>query len=148
MEKTMEHRVYTGSIDELIGHLTAHPVAIVSCITETNEEIIREGKPFLGFYIDENNPIHDYQFDDAVRFIKKYIQEGDVLVVCEEGASRSVAVALAYYLSVGISYEQSIKKLGRGRPYCLIHEYSLMNWAHKKGFIDDKTYEREKIRFK
>lgn len=97
----------------------------------------------MGLNIGDDDPIAVWQFEDAIKFIGKYLGEGDVQVICQEGRSRSVAIGLAYYLSAGMSYERAIIELGDRYPACRIHAWSLTNWAHHNGFIDKETFESE-----
>lgn len=138
------YKVRIGMLEDLEYPPRQDIVAMVSCIgPETEGEVIREGKPFLGLNIYDNQPIHIWQFDKAIKFIGKYIKKGDVQVVCEGGSSRSVAIAVGYYLSIGMGYYDAIKKVGMGPPKCGIHRWSLLIYALKKGFINKDEIQKE-----
>lgn len=139
----MPYKIRIGILEDLEYPPHEDLAAMLSCISYTEGEIIRKGKPFLGLHIGDRDPIMYWQFDDAIKFIDKYIKKGDVQVVCEGGSSRSVAVALAYYLSTGMKYDDAIKKLGMGVPKCWIHRRSLVDWTHEKGFMDEEDFQKE-----
>jgi len=140
-----EHEVITGPMDELCYPIREDVSAMISCLGEgeQSKESTRDGKPFLSFSTQDFAPITTWQYDDSIEFIKKHIKDGDVQVICEEGYSRSVSIALAYLMSTGMGYEKAIKNFGHGLPSCLVHQWGLVGYAHKKGYIDDKKYKSE-----
>jgi protein-tyrosine phosphatase len=142
MKQRVNHKVITGPMDELCYPIAENVSAVISCLGSTKENT-RDGKPFLGLSTEDFAPITTYQYDDSIEFIKKHIKDGDVQVICEEGHSRSVSIALAYLMSTGMSYEKAINDFGHGLPSCLVHQWSLIQYAHKKGYIDDKKYKKK-----
>lgn len=141
-------KVELGNLEDLCYKPRGDVAAIFVCITDTKgEEIIWEGKPFMGYYIDDIEPISYEVFDKANEFIDKHIKNGCVKVVCEEGKSRSVAISLAYYMHKGMSLDEAVKELER-YPSCRIHGWSLINWAHEKGYMDRDIFEKEKLKIR
>ncbi len=146
----MSYKIRIGILEDLEYPPMKTFAAMLSCIgvPVTDGEIIRQGKPFLGLDIPDGQfaNIMYWQLDEAVKFIGKYIKKGDVQVICEGGVSRSVAVGLAYYLSTGMSYDDSIDKLDHGNPAGWGHEWDLIHWAYKRKFMDEKTFTSVKSR--
>jgi hypothetical protein len=137
-----KHEVITGPMDELGYPIAENVSAMISCLGSSKENT-RDGKPFLGLDTQDFAPITTWQYEDSIKFIEKHIKDGDVQVICEEGHSRSVSIALAYLMSTGKGYGDAIKEFGHGLPSCLVHQWGLVGYAHKKGYISDKEYKKE-----
>lgn len=130
-----KYEIIIGDIYDLKNPPPEGVAAVCSCIHRTNGETIRNGKPFLGLNIREDNPIMPSQFDEGIEFIKKYIGTGDIVVACEQGLCRSVSISIAYYVNVGMTFENATKKIGRS-PSCPIHENSLLNYVRRNGLAN------------
>ncbi len=140
-----KHKIIIGCLEDLDYKKTSPystSAAVINCLTGKGEERIVEGKPCLEMQLYDDFPISYYAFDIAIEFINKCIDKGDVLICCESGTSRSVAVGIAYYLSRDKTLPESLKLIGKGRP-ARIHNASLLSWACKKGYISEE--EREKF---
>ncbi len=145
MVRKVKHKVISGPMDELCYPIAENVSAMISCLGKT-EENTRDGKPFMSLDTQDFAPVTTWQYADAIEFINKHIKNGDVQVICEEGHSRSVSIGIAYLMSTGQSYEKAIKEFGHGLPSCLVHQWGLVGYVHKKGYMDDETYKKEMTR--
>ena len=144
--KSPEHKIIIGCFEDLCYDNTppfSTAAAVINCLDGDGSESVRNGKSYMGICLYDDFHISDWAFDQSVQFIKKYIGNGDVLVCCEAGASRSVAIGMAYYMSLGKSYDEATKLLGKCSGPGRIHNVSLLSWAKKKGYISEE--ERSKL---
>ncbi len=144
-ENLESKKIVIGTFDDLVYTKSSpynESAAVINCLNGKGEETVRDGKPCLEMQLYDDDYISDYAFDLAIEFINKYIDKGKVLVCCEAGTSRSVAIGAAYYMSLGKTYHEALKLLDRGPPG-VIHNLSLLSWAKKKGYISEE--ERQKL---
>ena len=52
-------------------------------------------------------------YEQCKRHIDKYIDDGDLLIVCDRGVNRSVSIAIAYGISRGMQYGELIDYINR-----------------------------------
>jgi protein-tyrosine phosphatase len=137
MEENPEKKITIGWIEDL-DYPNSHPykdsIAVINCLHGKGEEVTRDGKPCLDMQLYDDGHISNYAFDTAIEFIDKYANNGKVLVCCEAGTSRSVAVGIAYYMSKGKKFEDATKLLDKGAPR-MLHFISVLNWAENRGYI-------------
>jgi protein-tyrosine phosphatase len=145
MPKRLSHKIIIGCFEDMCYSNTppySTSAAVINCLHGNGDEEIKNGKPCLGITLHDDFHISDWAFDHSVDFIKKYINKGNVLVCCESGSSRSVAIGMAYYISLGKKYEEAIKLLGKSSGPGRIHNVSLLSWVLKKGYVSEE--ERKK----
>jgi len=56
------------------------------------------------------------KMEEAIRWIKKKITSGKVLVFCRYGAGRSASVIIGYLCSIGYSYEEALRLVVSKKP--------------------------------
>jgi protein-tyrosine phosphatase len=145
MPKKSSHKVIIGCFDDLCYDKTppySTSSAIINCLSGNGDEEVKDGKPYLGMQLYDNFHISDWAFNHSIEFIKRNIKNGDVLVCCESGSSRSVAIGMAYHMSLGKRYKEAIKLLGKTCGPGRIHKESLLIWAAEKGYISKEEHKR------
>jgi len=114
-----EKKIRIGILEDL-EYKNSEPyksaAAVINALHGKGVEVDRDGKPCLEMALYDDMHISEYAFDLGVKFIDKYVDKGKVLVCCEMGTSRSVAVGIAYYMSKGKTFDESKKLLDRGTP--------------------------------
>lgn len=92
---------------------------IVKCIEDSKDSKDHESIKYLKISMQDNSRYNITQhFDDIIAFIKESTTNGEnVLIHCKSGISRSAAVMIMYYLTLGYDITKSFVKVKRARPW-------------------------------
>ena len=89
---------------------------------------------------DEGNFNMLSQLDEASEFIKKAISEGNLLIHCAAGISRSTTCLVAYYIRyLGLSMEEGIKRVKKKREIVCPN----VGFMKQLRMYEDEIYERK-----
>lgn len=118
--------LYLGTIGnaEKIGQeLHKRDWAVLNCTDDPGlNDLHRPGFTVCNLYHQDGVPYSTKQIQDGIEFIKTSFELGAaVLVCCHAGISRSPGMVLAYLMSIGLTYNQALRKILVARPIIQIH---------------------------
>lgn len=119
--------LYLGNLnnaEELLASEHKGMWAILNCTDDPMLDVYWDNPKFIIRRLNQKDglPYPAAQITEGTTFIRTNLFLGNsVLVCCHAGISRSPGMILAYLLSEGFSYNESIRKIRKSRPVIQIH---------------------------
>jgi len=85
-------------------------------VADDVEDIFPQPKNYYKIPLKDGVPPPVEKLEAAIKWIRKYSKLGKVLIFCRYGKGRSVSVVIGYLCSLGLSYDEALRLVGKRRP--------------------------------